>query len=67
MRKYRIKELKNKVTGESRFKLQVKFLWWWNDCYRELGWGCSEPIVTETHNECLQYKEEIEERETWES
>ncbi len=62
---YRIKEIKNKITEESKFKLQVRFLWWWRDCYREIGWGCSEPIITNTLIECQRCKREREVENAW--
>ncbi|QIG62301.1 hypothetical protein [Tenacibaculum phage JQ] len=62
---YRIKEIKNRITNESKFKLQIKVLWWWNDCHREIGWGCSEPIICSTLSECEDYKREREIESAW--
>ena len=62
---YRIKELKNKITLESKFKLQIRVLLWCSDCYRELGWGCSEPIVCDTLIECEEYKKTREIEDAW--
>jgi len=62
---YRIKEHKNKITGESKYTLQIKFLWWWNTCYRELGWGCDEPMIFDTREECEEAKREREIDDAW--
>jgi hypothetical protein len=62
---YRIKEIKNGITNESKFKLQVKCLCWWSDCYKELGWECDEPIICDTLSECESYKREREIEDAW--
>lgn len=60
---YRIKEHKNKITGETKYEVQEKFLWWWNTCRREIGWNCDEPMIYDTYNEAdaMLYERQVDE------
>ncbi|KKM19373.1 hypothetical protein LCGC14_1656280 [marine sediment metagenome] len=62
---YRIKEEQNRTTNKVRYRLQYKVLWGWCDSHNELGWGCSEPIVTKTREECEKFKRVQEEAAGW--
>jgi hypothetical protein len=42
---YKIVEETNSVTGEKRFIVKTKNLFWWSTCRRELGWNCDVPAV----------------------
>ena len=55
----------NKLTEERKFTLQSRFLFWWLDCYREIGWGCCEVITTATYDECKKEQQKIEANNSW--
>jgi len=61
---FRIKEIKNKVTGDIVYKVQVKFLWWWNTCKIE-WWEHGRAAIFNHYSQAFEYKRKREFESGW--
>lgn len=59
MKKYRIKEWYNKKTGDVKYELQRKILFWWFDY--------DPPLIYDTYEECRKVQYKMEAEDAWKS
>lgn len=65
MNNYRVKEVKNTITGDTKYIAQIKLFFWWRNCQRELGWGCSEKAGFSNRASCENFIRERRVEDAW--